>query len=246
MKHIRGLILLVCLAICSSALAQEEIELKIYDVASDNRDEIFSALQSIVGGGVQMLPNGQLLVRTTAEFHQQVATVLDAIAKSEAEPTPRVTLQYWIVLGLRPGTNDADTPAALNDVLAEIRQVHGPLSFRMLGNATLVTDSGMTGRTDGEVTINQVAYVQGERLNAHLDIRFAYTYIMPSVPPADGQADVNVAPFINERRQGVDLNTSMEQGEFVVVGENSITDNIVGLGEVDGTVFYIVHWPLAD
>jgi len=244
MRHFRLLILLVCMAFSANALA----EFKLYDVDPSYREEVYQALAGVLRPGaddsqteaIELMPTGQILIDATPEAHQQVAGVLAEIRRHEAEPTPRVTLQYWVVLGSRELQSDAETPGALDEVLGEIRGVHGPLSFRLLGNATLVTDSGMSGEVSGNLQVNQMAYVQGTRLQVRLGIGFVYT---KGIRASD---QVNVFQTTQQDRQGLQLNTSMEQGEFVVVGENSVTDIVDGPNAVDGTIFYIVHWSAAD
>lgn len=239
MRHFKLLILLVCVAFSASALA----EFKLYDVDPSYREEVYEALAGALRPGaddsqteaIQLLPTGQILIDATPEAHQQVAAVLEEIRRHEAEPTPRVRLQYWVILGAPELASATDTPAALDPVLEEIRQVHGPLSFRLLGNATLVTDSGMSGELAGNPMVSQMAYVQGTRLQARLGISFYYS---TATPTPNG--------FTPQSQQRVTLNTSMEQGEFVVVGENSVADISDGQGAVDGTVFYIVHWAPGD
>jgi hypothetical protein len=245
MSFYRKIILLLCLAFSSNVLA----EFKLYDVDPSYREEVYGALlRAMVNTGmassIELLPTGQILIDAVPETHQQVAAVLEEIRRHEAEPTPRVRLQYWVVLGTPEVPGDANTPAALEGVLDEIREVHGPLSFQLLGNATLVTDSGMGGTSSGELVIRQTAYVQGARLHAELSISFQYK-VTVGVTQMGGQGQPTV-PMTQMRNQGLELNTSLEQGEFVVVGENSVTDNLFGEGEVDGTFFYIVHWPAAD
>ena len=249
MRHFRLIILLVCMAFSAHALAQQTYEFKLYDVVPSYREEVYGVLQRVLvsngmASAVELLPTGQILINGTPAAHQQVAVVLEEVRRHEAEPTPRVTLQYWVVLGARDMASDVDTPSALNDVLDEIRESHGPLSFRLLGNATLVTDSGMRGLASGGLQVNQLAYVQGTRLQANLEISFLYTKAMPVGD--GGQVAVNVFQNGGGDRQGIELNTSMDQGEFVVVGENSITDILVGQGSFDGTIFYIVHWPATN
>jgi hypothetical protein len=244
MRNFNALILLLCMAFSANAQIQT-CEFRTYDVAPDYREEVYGVLQRVLlpsslACQVELLPTGQILINGTPTGHEQVAVVLEEIRRHQAEPTPRVTLQYWVVLGTRMAASGGETPAALDDVLDEVRAVHGPLSFRVLGNATLVTDSGMSGQASGGLRINQMAYVQGTRLQARLAISFFYTRAMP----ANGQIEVFQSG--GGENQGIELNTSMEQGEFVVVGENSITDLLDGQSSVDGTVFYIVHWPTAN
>jgi hypothetical protein len=244
MKQFRLLILLVCMAFSANARA----DIKVYDVHPSYVDEVYDVLRNVLQSGsganslVQLLPSGQILVNTTPELHQQVVAVLDAIG--EAGPTPRVTLQYWVVFGAPELQNAVDTPGALDDVLDEIRGVHGPLSFSLLGNATLVTDSGMGGQTNGELNIRQMAYVQGSRLNAELNITFNYDVVVDNSELFDAQG--NRRNFSQWTQQSISINTSMEQGEFVVVGENSISGNVAGQSDTDGTIFYIVHWGATD
>lgn len=248
MRHFKLLILLVCMAFSASALA----EFKLYDVDPSYREEVYGALAGVLRPGqpnglanaIELLPTGQILIDAPPEAHQQVAAVLEEIRRHEAEPTPRVELQYWVVLGTRQAGNASDTPSVLADVLDEIREAHGPLNFQMLGNASLVTDSGMEGRATGELGIFQEAYVQGARLHADLGISFQYKVTLAT--ERSGGQGATLAPVTQMRDQTLRINTSMEQGEFVVVGENSVTDNLFGDGEVDGTFFYIVHWPAAN
>ncbi len=246
MRQFRLLILLVCMAFSANALA----EFKLYDVDPSYREEAYQALARALRPGaddslteaIELLPTGQILIDATPEAHEQITAVLAEIRRHEAEPTPRVTLQYWVVLGAPQLEIVPDTPPVLADVLDGIREVHGDLSFRLLGNATLVTDSGMGGEAGGGLMIKQMAYVQGTRLQAQLSISFVYTKGMRQ----NGNGQVTVFQPGGQERQGLELNTSMEQGEFVVVGENSITGITVGPAVVDGTVFYIVHWPAAN
>jgi hypothetical protein len=43
----------------------------------------------------------------------------------------------------------------------------------------------------------------------------------------------------------VKLNTSLAPNEFVVVGENTIRNSDRVPDGIDGTIFYIVQWPVA-
>jgi hypothetical protein len=222
-------------------------ELKVYDVDAQYRQEVFAALRGVLeavhgGGPVQLLPTGQLLINATPEMHEQVAAVLRAVSEYDADPVPRVTLQYWLVLGTSESAGNTDTPTMLRGVLDEIRQVHGPLSFRVLSNATLVTDSGRQGENNGGLQVHQLAYVQGTTLNVELRIGYEFQVVTGQV---QGGAETNPFQTVQREYQGIQLNTSMARDEFVVVGENTIGTNIVGPGatDEDGTVFYIVHWP---
>lgn len=251
MTVLRASMLLSMLAFSSNALA----DLAVYDVDAKYRQEVFAALRGVLTpegpfptGQVQLLPSGQILIDTSPEMHEQIAAVLQAIDERQSEAAPRVTLRYWAVLGSREAASDNDTPEILSNVLDELRRVHGDLSFRVLGNATLVTESGQEGELGGEpLSVRQQTYVEGATLNAELEIRFLYRWLSGQFQPRnseEGNSQVQVNPFqtMQADTQRVELNTSMSGGEFVVVGENSIRQNTIAHGELDGTIFYIVHW----
>ena len=245
MRHFRASILLLGLIFSSAALA----ELKVYDVDVKYRQEVFAALRSVLStespmtasGTVAMLPTGQILIDTSAGGHAQVAAVLDAINARQAEAAPRVTLRYWAVLGSREAAGGSAPPPILSDVLDELRRVHGDLEFGVVGNATLVTESGQSGSLDGQpLSVHQQAYVQGETLNTQLSISFFFEVPTGQAQSPDGG---NVFQATRRERQQVTLSTSLERDEFVVVGENTIGQNTINQGELHGTIFYIVHWP---
>jgi hypothetical protein len=221
---------LLCL-ISTSAWA----DLRTYDVDFQYRNEVYEALRNLLTvypgqvntgsyGIVQLLPSGQILVNATPETLEQVDQLLRAIRARPAAATPRVTLRYWAVLGT-PSDLTANSPAnralppVLNEVLAEVRRFHGNLAFRVLGTAAVVSESGQSGEVHGGgLIVNQTAHVQGDTLNADIEITLHYD--------PEGIAS------------GVDVQTSLGRGEFVVLGENT-----QWAGDIQGTLFYIVHWP---
>jgi len=248
MNSLKATVLLTGLIVFSNALA----DLVVYDVDPKYRQEVFSALRAVLQqesagagyGSVAMLPTGQLLIDTTAARHAQVEAVLRAIAEHQAEAAPQVTLRYWAVLGSRDPAAAGPLPAILDDTLDELQRIHGEMAFHLIGNATLVTESGQSGSINGiPISVQQQAYVQGTTLNAELTIRYLYTFEVPNTANREGQP----APFSTVQReaQSVELNTSMRQGEFVVVGENSVEHIAIGEESLDGTIFFIVHWPAA-
>jgi len=207
-------------------------ELKTYDIDPQFQQEIFSALERILNasgpgivqggsyGRVQLLSSGQLVVNAPPETLEQVDQVLQAIRNRPAPPAPRTELYYWAVLGSRgtaanpPGTAP---PSALNEVLAELKRMHGDLQFRVLATASLTTQSGQKGEVSGTAMfIEQTAFVQGETLNAEIDMR------------------------LQPQPAGVTVTTALRRGEFVVLGQNELAG-----GGLDGPVFFIVHWPEA-
>jgi hypothetical protein len=237
MTRIRLFAVAVLLPLSATAWA----DLKTYEVAPEYQQEIYTALNSILNssapgmvngasyGRVQQLPSGQILVNAEPETLQQVEQVLAAIRTRSATAAPRAALRYWGVLGATPNSAAADTvgsppPAVLNDVLSELRRLHGELTFRVLGSAALTTASGQFGEIEGSTLgIKQLAYVQGDTLNAEISMELE----APAPPPIGGILEVG----------DLALRTTLQRGEFVVLGESDFkTLNLAG------PVFYIVHW----
>ncbi|HJR70396.1 MAG TPA: hypothetical protein VKA43_10180 [Gammaproteobacteria bacterium] len=240
---------LLCL-VSTSAWA----DLRTYDVEFQYRNEIYEALRNLLAhypgnlntgsyGTVQLLPSGQILVNAPPETLEQVDQLLRAIRERPAAATPRVSLRYWVVVGTRAASNTvangqttvtvagntntrstAPIPSALNGVVAELERFHGDLTFRVLGTAAVVSESGQPGGVEGlPLGVTQVAHVQGDRLNAEITMEL-------TLPVNWAQQPENVADL--------EVRTSLERGEFVVLGESTHQGN-----GVDGTLFYIVHWP---
>ena len=246
---------LIVLALVFSATAWAD--LKTYDVDPQYRQEIYSVLKEILApqgqptnGRVELLPSGQILVNASAETLEQVDQVLQTIRNRPAAPTPRADLSYWAVLGSRaavanpPGTAP---PTSLNDVLGELRRLHGDLQFRVIGSAALSTESGQRGRVSGmALEVEQTVYVQGDTLNAAIDMNLegsAPAQPDPDLPPIGVGFDIG----------SVTVRTALRRGEFVVLGQSELVSSgadgvvltqsaLVGSG-ADGPVFFIVHWP---
>lgn len=236
----RTAVLLGCLGLLLSAKASAE--LRAYDVDGQYRDEVFAALQDVlidnpaaaVGesayGRVQRLPTGQILVDAAPGTHGQIEAVLEAIRARGISAAPRATLHYWVVVGNRGGEG-GDTPPILGDVLREVERLHGDLAFRMLGTATLVTESGQPGQVEGiPLRVEQLAYVQAGTLRAEIQIEF--------VRPRTRVSELGNEIPTYDKAAGIEVAASLQPGEFLVLGENTISSD-----ELDGTLFYIVHWP---
>ena len=234
--------------IASSAWA----DLRTFDVDPQYQQEIYSALVQVLQqqdqltrGRVQALPSGQILVNGDPQTLDQVERVLQAIRARPVAAAPRVELQYWAVVGSRPAaaanatgtaqprqqvdvtvvgtaSRGSPPPSALNDVLAEIKRVHGDLQFRVLATTSLATQSGQHGEIGGApMRVEQTTFVQGDTLNARIEM--SLSSLTPQGPPPNK----------------IEVGTSLRRGEFVVLGQSEL----VG-GGFDGPVFFIVHWPL--
>lgn len=221
-------------------------DLKTYDVDPQYQQEIFSALRSVLEpqgqlsqGRVQLLPSGQILVNADAETLKQVEQVLQAVRTKSVVAAPRVALRYWGVFAAQaksPATNGIGSPppAELNDVLSELRRLHGEVSFRVIGTAAVTTTSGQYGEVKGTtLSVEQTAYAQGDTLNANISMELAGQ--LPSAP----QGPIVTVPFGtgNVPFGNLRLSTTLKRGEFVVLGENHVQ-----AGQLDGPVFFIVHW----
>lgn len=241
MRTLAGIAALACLGVPAVAMA----DLRAYDVDAKYRQEVYEALRGILEaeqsptGRIERLPTGQLLIDTAPEIHKQIEAVLEEVAARQPTAAPQITLRYWAVLG-SPDADDADSvPEILREALDEIESVHGPLGFRILANATLVTESGQYGEVEGHpLSVSQQTFAQGTDLSAEIGIRFAYARHARRVAEGDGNGATKLLPVMAPATQEVNLKTTLEAGDIVVLGENTIDG-----GELDGTMFYIVHWP---
>jgi hypothetical protein len=240
MIGLRRLVTVLALTVSATAGA----ELKTYDVPPQLQQEIYAALERILNasgpgivqggsyGRVQLLPSGQIIVNAPPETLEQVDQVLAAIRTRPAAAVPRADLYYWAVLGSRAAASDppgTPPPSSLNDVLDELRRLHGDLQFRVIGSASLATESGIPGSVSGTaLEVDQSAYVQGETLNASIRMRLQGR--QRAEAPGPEQFDIG----------SIHVQTALRRGEFVVLGQSE-----VGVGGLDGPVFFIVHWPEA-
>jgi hypothetical protein len=236
MTPLRPALATLLLLIPSAALA----DLRTFDVDPRYRQEVYEALQGVLVnnpgmaagglaryGSLELLPSGQILIEAQPETLVQVEAVLAAIAARPVAPAPRVALRYWVVLGTRGGAAAANAlgtpaPTMLNDVLTELRGIHGELTFRVIGAAAVASVSGRKGEVGGTtLRVEQTAYAQGDTLEA--DIRM----LAQSSRPEDR---FRVGDLV--------VRTTLHRGEFVVIGEGELQE-----GGIEGQVFYIVHWP---
>lgn len=218
-------------------------DLRTFDVGLQYQQEVFEALRNVlnpaaVGGGnsygtAQLLPNGQILVNAQPQALEQLEQVVKAIRERPVAPAPRVSLRYWAVLGTRAQANASNAvgtppPPVLNDVLAELKRLNGDLTFRVIGTAAVLSESGQRGEIEGmTLTVKQTAYAQGNAVNAiiEMDLRGR----VPA-PPAPEGIEFHIGTL--------KVQTGLQRGEFVVLGESTLQG-----GGLDGPVFYIVHWP---
>jgi hypothetical protein len=225
----------------------------VYDLPPNNAKETAEAIDNALHAqcgvpyeqGVmskcraELLPTGQLLVEAPVNSQAKIAEVIKAIAARGAAPTPRVTLQYWVISGA-PGKPDAADPALkpLNPVLQQLEKLHGDLGFKVEDSVMLTTQSGSGARNSGgsfEVTENVRA--NGDSLNA--DVQLSFTR-MPSFPRQNQPQNQQIQVFQPFQSQ-LSVSTVLKRGEYVVLGERTFN-----MPDQSGTLFYVVHWPEAQ
>jgi hypothetical protein len=228
------------IALLLGASSNAWADLRTFDVGPQNRQEVFTAIRNVLSpqagvptfGTAQLLPNGQILVNAQPEALEQLEQVIKAIREQPVAPAPRVSLRYWAVLGARDpanGTSSIGTPPppVLNDVLTELKRLNGDLTFRVIGAATLATEAGQHGEVEGmTLSVEQTAYVQGNALNATIEMDLRGR---TPAPPAPEGIEFHIGTLT--------VRTALQRGEFVVLGESAVQG-----GGLEGPVFYIVHW----
>jgi hypothetical protein len=150
-----------------------------------------------------------------------------------------VTLRYWVVLGTsaaQPPPGDTPPPI-LDDVLTELKRAHGNLTFRVLGTATLVTESGQHGEVESQpLGAAQSVYVRGQTASAAIRLRFVES--RPPLPARTLEQQQVFQTIPGPYSGNINLNVTLERGEFLVLGESTVRTL-----QLDGTLFYIAHWP---
>lgn len=228
MTRIRLAVIGLLLLISSGARA----DLRTYDVDLQYRQEVYEALSDVLVrdpqfalpgvamGRVQLLPSGQILVDAAPDTLEQVELVLKAIRERPATAAPRVSLRYWVLIGTGASVNaplqsTTPVPSMLTGVLNELKGAHGELAFRVLGTAAVASESGQMGAINGvPLNVRQTAYVQGQTLNARINLE--------------------LKPYSSS----IAVGATLARGEFLVLAESTLQS-----GGLDGTLFYIVHWP---
>jgi hypothetical protein len=229
--------------LCLLASVTAHADIRIYDVDFQHSQEVTQALSNVLTSqcglvsegsesraGVpacraQLLPTGQLLVEGPAPTHQQIAAVLEAIAKRETGPTPRVELRYWVLSAVR-GAPESDQAALsrLAPVIQQLEGLHGELGFMVEDSVSLVSESGTPAKIDGgQLEVQQEVRSDGRTINGRINLSFR----KPETPRL-------AAPMA----QTLDLSVTMQTGEFLVLGERTFGQE--GRG---GILFYVVHWP---
>ena len=221
----RILVAAVCILVAAPALC----EMQLYDVQAEYRQEVYEALKGILRsdadpvenpheyGQVKMLPNGQILIDAAADKQVEIAALLSKIASRSAPETPTIALRYWVLFGTRGTENASALPPMLTRVVREWEAAHGDLGVTVLDVARVVGRSGHHTALQGKrMEIYQKAFASHNKINAEIKIQHLY--------------------------QELEVEVSLERGDFLVLGENTV-ENDEG---VLGTVMFVVHWPSGD
>ena len=159
------------------------IGLEVYDVPANTGDRLRPILQSVLGehGKVQQVPDGRLIVAAPKSVHEGLETFFKESAKFEPKARDTVKIEYWFVTASLPtgaaGGSDADDPrlAQVKDALDVIEKSQGLANFKLEEHISLAATDGEYAQTRGELVneINQTASVQGEQVEAHVEISLA-------------------------------------------------------------------------
>jgi len=201
----------------------------VYELDAKNAREIKEALNVVLAAQCQqpgfgsnpnacraeLLPTGQLLVTAPDAVQQQVGGVLKTIAARNAAPTPRVTLQYWVIYGEARKPDAADAALKqLDSVVQQLKRTHSDLGFSVLDSASLTTQSGTVAKAGGgALQISERVSANADSVNVSLQLTFT---------PA----------------QALNLEVTIRRGEYLVLGERS-----AGEPDKPGKLFFVVHWP---
>ncbi|MEC9397640.1 MAG: hypothetical protein VX475_08475 [Myxococcota bacterium] len=214
-----------------SAARAPVIELEVYDVPANTGDRLRPILQIVLGehGKVQQVPDGRLLVAAPRSVHEGLEAFFKEGIKLEPKARDTIKIEYWFVTASLPnGTEDRKDPrlTPVADALAAIEKSQGLANFKLEEHISLAATDGEYALTRGEIVneINQTASVQGEQVEAHVEISLA--------------------------KDARELSTKLrvEKGQTVVLGQagwgdvpNRDMGDMLGKAPQGETLFYIIR-----
>lgn len=221
----RVLVAAVCILVTAPVLC----EMQVYDVEAEYRQEVYEVLKGILRsdadpvqnpysyGRVKMLPTGQILIDAAADKQVEIAALLSTIASRSVPETPTIALRYWVLFGISGTENESALPPMLSRVIREWEAAHGDLGVTVLDVARVVGRSGHPTALQGQrMEIYQKVFASHNKINAEIRIQHRY--------------------------QELEVEVSLERGDFLVLGENTVENDQGALG----TVMFVVHWPTGD
>ncbi len=155
-----------------------EMVLRAYDVPREQAQELRNIVSSLLwngdgqprGGNVVVAPTGQLLVSAPAAFHEGVKQLADAVKAMPQQSLTSVAIDYWIVRGA-PGETKVgdDVPKAAAEALA---QMGGGMTLSLWDHTRITSISNERSEVERKgARFEQVASVQGDQVNADVDIQ---------------------------------------------------------------------------
>ncbi|MDO1527590.1 hypothetical protein QMK61_01990 [Fulvimonas sp. R45] len=143
-----------------SGRASPDLTLEIYSVPADRTQAIEDALDKALGGidaklfggaraSITAAGPGKLLVYAPRDAQASIGKVIDTLGAATKQAAPiQVGVHFWVIDG-EPGSGDDDPMLKqLAGNLDPLRQVSGPMHFRLDQAATLVGTSGEDGSLD--------------------------------------------------------------------------------------------------
>jgi hypothetical protein len=110
----------------------------------------------------------------------------------------------------------------------------------VLGTATLVTESGQNGEINSTpLRAEQRVFVQGDTATAGIALQYVEPEILRRARAPTDQSPFATIPDPYVGR--IALNVTLERGEFLVLAESTVRTFLL-----DGTLFYIAHWPASE
>lgn len=188
--------------------------LKVYDVPKGYQTMLAEELQRllIVGdkpvGKVRQMPGDQLMVLAPEPVHGGVVTLLEALRKAPAPPTPAqnqdIESRYWFVLATPGNTPDSEGLSPIQDALGHIEAKQGPMSFTLLDQLTVRGSDGRESHIEsrhasisqrlfpgsGQQTLGNLTVEVHNRslLNTEIHIRDGQTLVLGQVGYEDPAA----------------------------------------------------------
>jgi hypothetical protein len=188
----------------------DHLELRNYQVPEIYQSEIRSTLQSVLRsradepiGRVSELPGGKLAVLAPASVHEGIENLLKDFADAEGLAAGResISLDYWFLVG-RPLNGNAGTGlddrriSAIRPALDRIREVDGPLEFRLIEKINLISMQGHSATAQG---------------------RFAQVHHRASAIGDAAVAEVTIQYFNHSHR--LESNITLEQDQILVLAQ---------------------------
>ncbi len=200
-----------------------KVELRTYAVDGGIAHEAVSLLNAVLDTErVRLGPDGRIVVIAEVSIHEGIEELLVQFADG-APPSPRVRMQYWLVMG-EPADETQLSAAveSLRPVLEEVAAAQTPMRFSLVERVSVRAESGEYVEAEGlRVELWQTASVRGDAVVADLNIQ-----------PAGGAK--------------VQTRVQLRAGQTLVLGETGVDPTVWGgapAGEPErpAMLYYVVR-----